>query len=261
MPGDMARRRPARSARRLLLIFAATILTPGVILAGFGLRALTQERQHAERQVRDTLDVVAKNLGRRLELELKDWQQAAADLARSGSVDPSQWPARVRDAVMTPGAGVVLLGSRERAEAHPRGQLLYELTAAPEDINPRGSSARFTEAQSLERRKQYDQAISLYQRLVSSTDPAEHAEALYALGRAMKKAERLDDALRAFQQLAQEPSVRIGMFPSDLRALAEIASDGSSEQRRDASLVLYRGLIRGRWRPPSIGLPPGKTLL
>ena len=101
MPSDMARRRQARSARRLPLIFAATILMPGVILAGFGLHALTQERQNAERQARDTLNVVAENLRHRLELELKDWQQAAADLARSGSVDPSQWPARVRDAVMT----------------------------------------------------------------------------------------------------------------------------------------------------------------
>ena len=134
-----------------------------------------------------------ENLGRRLELELKDWQQAAAELARSGSVDPSQWPARVRDAVMTPGAGVVLLGSRERAEAYPRGQLLYELTAAPEDLAPRRSSPRFTEAESLERRRQYDQAIPLYQRLVASTDPAEHAAALHALGRTMRKAKRLDE--------------------------------------------------------------------
>jgi signal transduction histidine kinase len=250
MPIDMTRRRQARSARRLLLIFAATILTPGVILAGFGLHALTQERQHAESQVRDTLYVAAKDLGRRLELELKDWQQAAAELARSGSVDPSQWPTRVRDAVMTPGAGVVLLGSRERAEAYPRGHLLYELAAAPEDFAPRQSSPRFTEAESLERRKQYGQAIPLYQRLVASTDPAEHAEALYALGRTMRKAQQLDAALRAFQRLALEPSIRItgGMVASDLLALLGIASNGSPEQRLDASLVLYRGLVGSRWR-------------
>ena len=71
MPSDMARRRQARSARRLPLIFAATILMPGVILAGFGLHALTQERQNAERQARDTLNVVAENLRHRLELEFK----------------------------------------------------------------------------------------------------------------------------------------------------------------------------------------------
>lgn len=248
MPSDIALRRPARSARRLLLIFAATILTPGVILAGFGLRALTQERQSAERQAVDTLNVAAKDLGRRLELDLRDWQQAAAELARSGSVDPSQWPARVRDAVMTPGAGVVLLGSRERAEAYPPGQLLYELAASPEDFAPRPSSDRFTEAESLERRKQYKQAIPLYQGLVASTDPAERAEALHALGRTMRKAERLHDALRAFQRLAQEPSIRIGIYPSDLLALSEIAANGSPEQRLDASLSLYRGLVVGRWR-------------
>src|SRR6186713_1780293 len=248
MPSDMARRRQARSARRLPLIFAATILMPGVILAGFGLHALTQERQNAERQVRDSLEGVAKDLGRRLELDLRDWQQAAGELARSGSADSSQWPARVRDAVMTPGAAVVLLGSRERAEAYPRGQLLYELAAAPEDFAPRQSSPRFTEAESLERRKQYDQALPLYRRLVASTDPAEHAEALHALGRTMRKAKQQEEALRAFQRLAQEPSIRIGMFPSDLLALFEIASNGSPEQRLDASLVLYRGLVRGRWR-------------
>jgi signal transduction histidine kinase len=255
MPSDMARRRPARSARRLLLIFAATILAPGVILAGFGLSALTQEREHADREARDMLRGVSENLGRRLELDLRDWQQAAFDLARSGSVDPSQWPARVRDAVMTPGAGVVLLGSRERAEAYPRGQLLYELTAAEEDFAPRRSSARFTAAESLERRKQYDQAIRLYRQLVASTDPAEHGEALYALGRTMRKLSQtsgrphqLDDALHVFQRLAQEPPIRIGMNPSDLLALSEIAENGSAEQRLDASLGLYRGLVGGRWR-------------
>jgi signal transduction histidine kinase len=249
MPNEVARHRPARSARRLLLILAATILAPGVILAGFGLRVLTQERQLAERQARDTLRVVAENLGRRLELDLRDWQQAAVDLARTGSVDPSQWPARVRDAVTRPGACVVLLGSRERAEAYPRGQLLYELTAAPEDLAPPRSSPRFMEAESLELRKQYNQAIALYQRLVASSDRAERTLALHALGRSMRKTKQLDGALDVFRRLAQEPPIRIaGMFPSDLLALSEIASDGSPEQRLDASLALYRGLVGGRWR-------------
>jgi len=248
MSDEMAQRRPARSARRLLLIFVTTILAPGVILAGFGLLALKQERLRAESEARDNLRVFAENLGRRLELDLTKWQQAAVDVARSGSADPSQWPERVRDAVMTPGVGVVLLGSRERAESYPRGQLLYELTAAAEDFAPRQLSPRFTEAESLERRKQWDRAIPLYQQLVRSTEPAERAEALFALGRTMKRAARRDEALRAFQRLAQEPSVRIGMFPSDLRALGEIASDGGPDQRRDASFVVYRGLVEGRWR-------------
>ena len=37
------------------------------------------------------------------------------------------------------------------------------------------------------------------------------------------------------------------MNPSDLLALSEIAANGSAEQRLDASLDLYRGLVGGRW--------------
>jgi signal transduction histidine kinase len=251
MAGDMARRRPAR---RLLLIFVTTILAPGVILAGFGLRTLTSERQNAERQASEDLKGVATNLGRILEFDLRDWQQAAEDLARSGTVDPSQWPTRLQKAVMIPGAAVVLLGSRERAEAYPRGQLLYEVTATPEGLAPHRFSPRFAEAESLERRQQYDQAIPLYQRLVASADPAEHAAALHALGRTMRKAKRLDESVKVFQRLAREPSIRIStavgvpaMHPSDLLALSEIATNGSEEQRLEASLGLYRGLVGGRW--------------
>jgi hypothetical protein len=108
MPSDMTRRRasrPARSARRLLLIFATTILTPGVILAGFGLRALTQERQNAERDARNTLEGVANDLGRRLELDLRDWQQAAAvrrlPFLRNGYTD-IWWNSRTSVGFSTP---------------------------------------------------------------------------------------------------------------------------------------------------------------
>jgi hypothetical protein len=70
---------------------------------------LKQERQRADSEARNDLRVFAETLGRRLELDLTKWQQAAVDVARSGSVDPSQLPAPLRDAVMTPGAGVILL--------------------------------------------------------------------------------------------------------------------------------------------------------
>jgi hypothetical protein len=136
--------------------------------------------------------------------------------------------------------------------------LLYELTAAEEDFAPHHSSARFTEADRSSVRKQYDQAIPIYQRLATSTDAAEHAEALYALGRSLRSKRRrercvakkqLDGAARV-SAAGAEPSSRItlGMLPSDLLALSEIASNGSREQRLDASLVLYRGLVGGQWR-------------
>ena len=44
--------RPAQATYRLLLIFVVTILVPGLVLGFLGLRALLQERQLADQQVR-----------------------------------------------------------------------------------------------------------------------------------------------------------------------------------------------------------------
>src|SRR5438128_1200909 len=104
---------------RLMLIFVATILTPGLILGFFGVRALMQERLLADRQIRERLDAVAESTGRRLELELRDWQQAADQLAVAASPEAAVWPERVRTAVMEPGALVVLQGPAERAQVLP----------------------------------------------------------------------------------------------------------------------------------------------
>jgi signal transduction histidine kinase len=249
MPNEIAPRRPRPAARRLLLIFAATILVPGVSLGILGLRRLTQERRDAERQVRERLDAVAENMGRRMELELKDWQQVAADLARSGSTDPALWPERVRTAVSRPGAGVVLLGSRERAQALPVGQLLFELSATSEDVRPSEKAALFDEAESLEvRSKQYDRAIALYRQLLASRESGERARVLHLLARTLNKAGRVDEAVQTFHLLEQEPPIRIVSLPSDLLALFAIASLEGEPKRANDALRLYQGLVAGRWR-------------
>lgn len=86
MPKQVLPLRSIRASQRLLVIFFATILAPGLILGSFGVRALMQERRLADRQILERLDAVAENAGRRLELELKDWQQAADALARHFSL-------------------------------------------------------------------------------------------------------------------------------------------------------------------------------
>jgi signal transduction histidine kinase len=241
-----------RASRRLLLIFSATVLVPGLILGVFGFRALQQERREAERRARETLDVVAESRGHQLEAELKDWQQAAealAEGARNGSENPSPWPARVRNAVAAPGSGVVLLGSREHAEAFPAGQLLFELSTSPEEDHGNGLSDLFREAESFElRTKQLDRAIPLYRQLTASTDPRERVQALHALARTFMKAGQTEDALHTFHLLEREPPVRIGLFPSDLLALFQIASLEDEGARAADALRLYRGLVEGRWR-------------
>ena len=237
-----------RPAKRLLLVFLVTILAPGLILGGLGLRAFSQERKDAERQLRDTLHVHAENVGHRLELSLQEWQQAVDELARSGSSDPSAWPKRVRDATTSPGAGVVLLGTPDHVQALPPNQLLYELSPSAGDIGPDGTSARFKEAESLRLAKQYEPAAALYRTLLTSREPGERVWALYGLALALEKAGRSDEALRTYRQLAEEPPVRIRQFPSDLLALLGMGSLAAPAERMDAAFRLYQGLVAGRWR-------------
>lgn len=234
---------------RLMLIFVATILTPGLILGFFGVRALMQERQLADRQIRERLDVVAESTGRRLELELRDWQQAAGQLAGTVSPDAAAWPDRVRTAVMRPGAAVVLKGSTERPQVLPEGQFLYELSPASIADRPLPRPASITQAELLEvRDKQYGRAIDLYRALLASAAPGERAAILHGLARTLKKAGQIEESLRAFRLLEKEPPVRIGSLPSDLLALYEISSLEPESMRSGDAVRLYQALVHGTWR-------------
>ena len=101
-PKPVAPRRPGHATHRLPLIFAVTILVPGLVLGFLGLRALLQERQLAEQQVRERVAVIAESTGRQLELDLRDWQQAAEQISLMGPADSARWPDRVRLAVTEP---------------------------------------------------------------------------------------------------------------------------------------------------------------
>jgi signal transduction histidine kinase len=248
MPTESTSTRHLRTSRRLLVIFSVTVLVPGMILGVLGLRALTQQRRDAETQVRKTLQVTAENKGRQLELTFQDWQQAVDELARSGSEDPTEWPARVRDVLATPGFGVVLLGDREHMRRFPAKKPQYQLKPELETVVDE-SSASFLEAESLEvREKQFDRAISLYQQLAASTKPGERILALKGLARTFANIGRKEDALRTYRQLEKEPPVRLGLVPSDLLARAQIVALEDESLRAEEALRFYRDLVAGQWR-------------
>src|SRR5436190_23771981 len=59
----------------MLRRFAVTVVLPGVILLGFGLRALEQDRRATDQQVRDRLQRVAELAARAIDQQLANWQQ------------------------------------------------------------------------------------------------------------------------------------------------------------------------------------------
>ena len=153
MPKQPSPFRRLWAANRLLFIFAATILAPGVLLGFFSLRALIHERRLADQQIRERLQVTAEIVDRRVELEFSAWRQAVDQLVQAGATNPASWPARVRTAVDDPGSVVVLLGERKRVRALPPGQVLYSLSSIPESSVPKQqASPLMAEAESLELR-------------------------------------------------------------------------------------------------------------
>ena len=240
--------RPAQATHRLLLVFAVTILVPGLVLGFLGLRALLQERQLADQQVREQLAVIAESTGRQLELDLRDWQQAAEQLALVGPTDPARWPDRVRLALTEPGGAVLLAGHQARPDVLPAGQLLYAMSSVLRTSPAEPPSSLVITAETLELRDgQHDAAIALYREALRTAGPAERAGILHRLGRALKKADRTEDAARTFQLLEQEPSVWIGSLPSGLLALHALFSVAMEAEKPGYARRLYQGLVEGRW--------------
>ena len=248
-PTQVAPRRPTHTTHRLLLIFAVTILVPGLVLGFLGLRALLQERQLAEQQVREQLAVIAESTGRQLELDLRDWQQAAEQIALMGPTDPARWPDRVRLAVTEPGGAILLAGTQARPDVLPAGQLLYAMSPVPRTSPAEPPSSLVTRAETLElREEQHEAAIALYREALDSAGPAERAAVLHRLGRALKKADMLEDAARTFRLLEQESPVLIGSLPSDLLALYALFSAAEEPEKPGHARRLYQGLVEGRWQ-------------
>ena len=240
--------RQMRATRRLLLIFVVAILAPGLILGALGIRALVQESRLADRRLHETLAAAAENAGHRLESELKDWQHAIDDVARAGTSDPRQWPERIQRALAGPDT-VVLLGSRDRPQAVPAAQLLYDLSVPTPDEGPvTVTSPLVARAQTLELKdKALEPAVATYRQSLPLVKPGERALVLNGLARTLNKAGRPDEANAIFEQLAQEPSSRIGSLPSDLVALYELARISAGPERSTRALRLLEGLVSGRW--------------
>ena len=223
------------------------------MLGFLGLSALLRERQLADQQVREQLAVVAESTGRQLELDLRDWQQAAEQTALTGPTDPASWPERVRLAVTEPGGAVVLAGRQPRPDVLPAGQLLYAMSTVPRASPARPPSSLVTSlvtrAEALKlREQQHDAAVALYREALDSAGSAERAAILHRLGRALQKADLMEDAIETFRLLEQEPPVRIWSLPSDLLALYALFSMADEAEKPWHAGRLYQGLVEGRWQ-------------
>jgi signal transduction histidine kinase len=243
-----------RPGHRLLAVFAICILLPGVVLAVLGLRALRQERQLADQQIRESLEAAAARAGADLEREFRRWQDAVQAIAEGAIGNSKDLPQSIRRAVSDPGGAILIRLSDGNLEAYPPEQLLYWPAPEEEFQGDAGlSSSAFARAEILElREKDYSGAIRIYQELLDSAPVQLRPFYLHRLARSFRKAGRTAAALQAYREFGQFKSIRIGTLPADLIASFEICAllgeSGEPAALAKSASGLYQDLVKSRWR-------------
>lgn len=195
--------------------FALTVVLPGVILLGFGLRALDQDRRATDEQVRDRLQRAAELAAHAVDLQLANWQQFRSDgvSLETGAALKITPPRRV---AYEPGEGIAapVVGAF-LAEAERYEQVLGNIEAA----------------------------IPLYRQATVVGGPHVRAAAFARLAACYKKIGMRDKAVQAYRKLLKYADQRIGYVSADLIARFELCSLGEGDRP-----AFYHDLVAGRWR-------------
>lgn len=242
-----------KPSQRLVSVFLVFILLPGIVLGFFALRTLRREDRLAQQNIQERLERTAALISRNLDLHFTQWQKALQSTAGEALAESRSWPDIVVEAMETPGSGVIVWLEEKTLKTYPSNQLLYlpqntSFVITPQQPFPQS----FVQAEHLElSQKNYPRVISLYQSLLDSADAKLQPFLLHRLARSYRKAGRLDDAVRIFQNLVSLTPVNIGELPSDFLARAELCSL-AVEQKNSAesvmsALALYNDLVSGKW--------------
>jgi signal transduction histidine kinase len=195
--------------------FAVTVVLPGVILLGFGLRALEQDRRAIDQQVRDRLQRAAELAARAIDQQLANWQQFRSD--------------------------GVTLDTGPAVKITPPQLVAYE---PGERIAAQAVEPALAEAEQYEQvRGNIESAIPLYRRATAAGGPHLRAVAFERLAACYRKTGMRDNAVQAYRELLKFPEQRIGSVNADLIARFELCSLGEGDRA-----AFYHDLVAGRWR-------------
>jgi signal transduction histidine kinase len=224
--------------RRMPGLFLVATLVPVIALVWLGWRLLEQDRalenQRIIERLEDAADVIAAAIDRRL----AGMQDGLAEPSTSfPSLDP-------------PGDSLIVRIRPRSLEAYPPGRLLF----CPRVVSvPQAADAVFEKGELSEfRNRDYAAAATVYRSLARSGDPLVRAGALVRLARNLRKANRTEEALSVYDELAALGAIPLGVDPSELvgrhARCALLHQLGKHEDLLDSSLQLYSDLQSGRWR-------------
>lgn len=213
----MASRRPARSARRLIVLIVGVTVVPLATLVWLGWRLVEQDRVLEHQQVRQRVERAA-------DLIVAALQRAVGTAERRLADGEANWP-----------QGAVALVFR-----------------SPDVSLPEAPAAQFARGETLEfRQPDLPAAAAAFRTLSTAADPAVRAGALARLGRVLRTAGNYQEARVVYSRLAQMDAVAVQGVPASLVAAYALGSvleqldDGPALRKLAADLDA--DLRSGRW--------------
>ena len=230
-------RRYAPAPARLLAVFALLAGIPLVALAWLGYRVVQQDRAFEHQRVRERLDSAASLLARQLDRSLTAWEEV---LPAAASGEPVALP-----------ADAVWLSINDDGVVQQRGIRLpyYPRVAQPSTT----ISQLFTTAEAYEFREgNLNAATAAYRELATVRNESVRAEALVRLARCLRKQQRPQEAIAAYERLASLGGVIVAGAPAELIArrerIALFGATGRSDAANQERSLLSAALAGGRFR-------------
>ncbi len=221
--------------RRVLTSFLAVVIACLGALAWLAYRILDQDRALESQQIQEQLELAADLTAATLEQKLGNLEKA---------LDAAPGDARL------PEGAILIVADARKLDAYGRRQLLfYPVLPVAREV----SSETLRRAELIEfQQNDPVAAAALFREESRSRDPALRAAALVRLGRSLRKAGQIREALAAYSELATLDSTPVSGLPAELVAREARCSLFEASARHDdlrrESEALLGDLENGRWR-------------
>ncbi len=226
-----------RPPGRTLTVFLCLMLILGGALGWLGWRLLEQDRALERQRLQERLELAADGVAAALQQSLAGLESYLTFIPSSGAEGPPD--------------GVLILHVNKRiVNVFPPGGLLY-YPIIPDAEEP--PDATFAPGEALEyRRNDPARAAEVFRELARSPNPGVRAGALLRLGRNLRKIGHHEEALRAYDDLAQLGQTAVLGLPAELTArearCTVLETIGKREELRQEASLMHSGLWSGRWR-------------
>jgi signal transduction histidine kinase len=228
-----------RPPRHLLALFVAATVVPALALGWLAWWSLGQDAALDRQRVQDTLETAFGKVVSDLQLRLDDVSRQLSSLARASDVS-------------LPDDSVLLLVGDDRVADRPSGRLLYyPRTPGTPPARNAAQDVALDAATVLEVRAQNPTAAAeAFRRIANSGMPAVQAPALLGLARCLRQTGRPQEALLAYDRLAQFGTLDVEGAPAALvarRARCAVLAALKAPELQSAARDLYQDLLRRRW--------------